>query len=139
MSMKLKHSYLVTHLTPAMGKILVADAKAQFPALRNAFFVGDALYKTAVQQLQALAPNVTVINMFGTTETQRAVSYYAVPSRNTDPTHLEKLPDAIPAGKGMNRVQLLVVDRSNPNRICDIDEPGEIYVTLTPGGGECSS
>lgn len=111
-----------------MGQILVGGASAQFPALRNALFVGDVLIKRDVRKLQALAPNATVINMFGTTETQRAVSYYAVSSRNSDPGHLDRLPDVIPAGRGMNRVQLLVVDRTNRNRICAVNEPGEIYV-----------
>lgn len=32
-----------------------------------------------VLRLQALAPNTTVINMYGTTETQRSVSYLKVP------------------------------------------------------------
>lgn len=33
------------------------------------------MYRRDVQRLQRLAPNVNVINMYGTTETQRAVSY----------------------------------------------------------------
>lgn len=38
-----EHRTTVTHLTPAMGQILVGGASAQFPDLRNAFFVGDVL------------------------------------------------------------------------------------------------
>lgn len=57
----------VTHLTPAMGQILVGGASAEFPALRSAFFVGDQLIKRDCRLLQALAPNCTIINMFGTT------------------------------------------------------------------------
>ena len=33
----------MTHLTPAMGQILVGGANTQIPELRNAFFVGDIL------------------------------------------------------------------------------------------------
>ena len=33
----------VTHLTPAMGQILVGGAKTQFPELKSAFLVGDVL------------------------------------------------------------------------------------------------
>ena len=34
----------------------------------------------------------------GTTETQRAVSYYEIPSRAEDPGYLDKMGDVIPAG-----------------------------------------
>ena len=33
----------VTHLTPAMGQLLSAQATRQIPSLRSAFFVGDVL------------------------------------------------------------------------------------------------
>lgn len=124
-----KYETTVTHLTPAMGQILVGgENPEQFPALRNAFFVGDVLIKRDVRRLQELAPNTTVINMFGTTETQRAVSYFAVRPRSDGTDHLDSLPDVIPAGKGMQGVQLLVIDRENTSRQCDIGEQGEIYV-----------
>ena len=58
-----KYGATVTHLTPAMGQILVGGATAQFPALRNAFFVGDILMKRDCRRLQELAPNVNIINM----------------------------------------------------------------------------
>ena len=56
------------------------------------------------------------------------MSYFLVPNRTEDANFLDKVGDRIPAGKGMHDVQLLVVDRQNPNRICDIGEQGEIYV-----------
>lgn len=123
-----EHKCTVTHLTPAMGQILVGGASAHFPSLRLAFFVGDILIKRDVRLLQELAENCTVINMFGTTETQRAVSYFAIPSRKEQPNAIHDIPDKIPAGRGMQDVQLLVVDRNNPERICGVGEEGEIYV-----------
>jgi L-aminoadipate-semialdehyde dehydrogenase len=36
--------------------------------------------------------------------------------------------DVIPAGKGMFNVQLLVVNRYDPKKLCAIGEVGEIYV-----------
>ena len=123
-----EHGATVTHLTPAMGQILVGGASAEFPALHHSFFVGDILIKRDCKALQKLAPNVFIVNMYGTTETQRAVSYYEIPSRASDPQYLENMGNVIPAGKGMKDVQLLIVDRENRNRICDIGEIGEIYV-----------
>ncbi|KAG5349365.1 putative NRPS-like protein biosynthetic cluster [Termitomyces sp. Mn162] len=118
----------VTHLTPAMGQLLSAQATRQIPSLRNAFFVGDVLTKRDCLRLQALAANVRIINMYGTTETQRAVSYFAIPSISEDSTFLATQKDIMPAGEGMVDVQLLVVNRNDRNIPCAIGEVGEIYV-----------
>ncbi|WWD19369.1 L-aminoadipate-semialdehyde dehydrogenase [Kwoniella shandongensis] len=118
----------VTHLTPAMGQLLSAQATRQIPSLRNAFFVGDVLTKRDCTRLQSLAKNVRIINMYGTTETQRAVSYFAIPSVNEDMTFLTTQKDLIPAGQGMIDVQLLVVNRTDRNVPCAVGEMGEIYV-----------
>ncbi|KAK5710241.1 large subunit of alpha-aminoadipate reductase [Elasticomyces elasticus] len=119
----------VTHLTPAMGQILLGSLEPKVTSLHGAFFVGDVLMKRDCRRLQQLAPNCRIKNMYGTTETQRAVSYYEIPSLNEDPTFLEeKMGDVIPAGQGMLDVQLLVVDREKKERQCEIGEIGEIYV-----------
>lgn len=123
-----RESATVTHLTPAMGQILVGGASTQFPSLHHSFFVGDILIKRDCRRLQELAPNVYIVNMYGTTETQRAVSFFEIPSFNANPTFLDGLGDVIPAGEGMKDVQLLIVDRENKNRLCDVGESGEIYV-----------
>jgi len=118
----------VTHLTPAMGQLLSAQATRQIPSLRNAFFVGDVLTKRDCLRLQALAVNVRIINMYGTTETQRAVSYFAIPPVPEDSTFLATQKDIMPAGEGMIDVQLLVVNRNDRNLACAVGEMGEIYV-----------
>ncbi|KAI0020220.1 L-aminoadipate-semialdehyde dehydrogenase large subunit [Xylariomycetidae sp. FL0641] len=123
----------VTHLTPAMGQILVGGATTQFPALRRAFFVGDLLTKKDARRLQDLAPNVNIINMYGTTETQRAVSYFEIPSKTIDERDnggkfLDGLPDIIPVGKGMQNVQLLVVNREDRQQLCKNGEQGELFL-----------
>jgi L-2-aminoadipate reductase len=118
----------ITHLTPAMGQLLSAQATHQIPTLLNAFFVGDVLTKRDCNRLQSLASNVSIINMYGTTETQRAVSYFAIPSVSTDSTFLTTQKDIMPAGSGMIDVQLLVVNRNDRNIPCAVGEVGEIYV-----------
>ncbi|CEH15249.1 alpha-aminoadipate reductase lys1p [Ceraceosorus bombacis] len=118
----------VTHLTPAMGQLLSAQAIAKIPELRNAFFVGDVLTKRDCTRLQALAKNVRIINMYGTTETQRAVSYFAIPPVSERPTFLATQKDIMPAGQGMIDVQLLVVNRNERTATCAVGEVGEIYV-----------
>ena len=118
----------VTHLTPAMGQLLSAQATRHIPNLLNAFFVGDILTKRDCHRLQSLAANVCIINMYGTTETQRAVSYFAIPSVSSDSTFLATQKDVIPAGEGMIDVQLLVVNRNDRDIPCAVGEVGEIYV-----------
>lgn len=122
------HKPTVTHLTPAMGQILVGGATAEFDSLDRAFFVGDVLTKRDCKSLRDLAVNVNIVNMYGTTETQRAVSYYEIPSRAKDPISLDSLKDTIPAGQGMKNVQLLVVNREDRHKLCGVGEVGEIYV-----------
>ncbi|KAK5125737.1 hypothetical protein LTR85_012011 [Meristemomyces frigidus] len=118
----------VTHLTPAMGQILLGSMEPKVNSLHGAFFVGDVLLKRDCRRLQQLAPNCRIKNMYGTTETQRAVSYYEIPSLNEDATYLDQMGDVIPAGTGMIDVQLLVVDREKKERQCEVGEIGEIYV-----------
>jgi L-2-aminoadipate reductase len=122
------HGPTVTHLTPAMGQILVGGASARFEKLHHAFFVGDILIKRDCRSLQSLAPNVSIVNMYGTTETQRAVSYFEIPSFASQEGYLDGMKDVIPAGKGMHNVQLLVVNRHDRRKICAVGEVGEIYV-----------
>lgn len=124
----------ILHLTPAMGQLLTANATTMMPSIRCVLLVGDILTKRDVKRLQRLGRNATVVNMFGTTETQRAVSYlvgrgqggggliccgvqpgqYLIffPSNSA----LQKIPndnsidimkEVLPAGIGMKDVQLL--------------------------------
>ncbi|CCH45874.1 L-aminoadipate-semialdehyde dehydrogenase [Wickerhamomyces ciferrii] len=123
-----KYGATVTHLTPAMGQLLSAQATSEIPSLHHAFFVGDILTKRDCLRLQTLAKNVFIVNMYGTTETQRAVSYFEVASRAHDSTFLESQKDVMPAGKGMLNVQLLVVNRNDTSQTCGVGEVGEIYV-----------
>ncbi|KAK0386994.1 hypothetical protein NLU13_5308 [Sarocladium strictum] len=123
-----RHKATVTHLTPALGQILIGGASTSFPALRRAYFVGDLLTKKDCRKLRDLAPNARVINLFGSTESQRAVSFFEIPSNLEDPPFLESLPDIIPVGRGMLNVQLLVVDPQDRNRLCEVGEVGELYI-----------
>ncbi len=123
-----ENSVTITHLTPAMGQILVGGATTQFPALRNAFFVGDLLTKKDSRRLRDLAPNTTIINLYGSTETQRAVSFFEIPSKAQNSAFLDQLPDVIPIGRGMIDVQLLVISRDDRTKQCTVGEIGELYV-----------
>ncbi|KAI9148079.1 non-ribosomal peptide synthetase [Paramyrothecium foliicola] len=122
------HKPNATHLTPAMGQILVGGATAEFPALQWVLFVGDILTKKDCVALQKLAPNAEICAAYGTTETSRSVSFYHIKSRAEEPNALEKFGDIVPAGKGIENVQLLVVNREDPTKLCGVGEVGELYI-----------
>lgn len=119
----------VTHLTPAMSQLLCTQSTTgEIHSLVNAFITGDMLTKRDCLRVQSLFPSARIINMYGSTETQRAVSYYAIPPATVEPSFLEKQKDIIPAGVGMIDVQLLVVNRQDKNVLCAVGEVGEIYI-----------
>ncbi|HEV7671238.1 MAG TPA: non-ribosomal peptide synthase/polyketide synthase [Thermoanaerobaculia bacterium] len=122
----------VAHLTPAMGQIL-CELKAGEPAplapdLRWAFFVGDVLTRRDVARLLALAPNVQVVNYYGSTETQRAVGYHLVaePEQAAGDLGLRIAKQSLPLGRGIEDVQLLVVNGAGA--LAGVGEVGEILV-----------
>ncbi|HEU0053267.1 MAG TPA: amino acid adenylation domain-containing protein, partial [Longimicrobium sp.] len=110
----------VAHLTPAMGQLLADAAEGErIDSLRRAFFVGDVLRRADVRRLVDLAPGLTVVNYYGSTETQRAVSYHVV-----DPEAERK--EIIPLGRGIPGVQLLVRDAAG--ELAGVGEVGEIWL-----------
>src|SRR5207244_13196173 len=96
----------VANLTPAMSQLLTEDCQIdeQTNALRYSFLVGDVLTRRDVARLKKLAPSITCVNLFGSTETQRAVGYYVA----DDEFHneLKSARQVLPLGKGITDVQL---------------------------------
>ncbi|MCA1566176.1 MAG: amino acid adenylation domain-containing protein [Acidobacteria bacterium] len=125
----------ITHLTPAMAQLLTETgsdaASCEVESLRYAFLVGDVLTRHDVARLRRLAPSITCINYYGSTETQRAVSYYRV-DEDTDKAGASRIEargrikEILPLGKGIEDVQLLVLNRAG--RLAGVGEAGEIYL-----------
>ncbi|HEX2208939.1 MAG TPA: amino acid adenylation domain-containing protein, partial [Longimicrobium sp.] len=140
----------VAHLTPAMGQLLTdipdadigdeplplsarnergrgrgegsrGEGRTHVASLRRAFFVGDVLTRTDVGRMHRLAPNLTVINYYGSTETQRAVAHFVVPR---DLAALAK--ETIPVGTGIPDVQVLI--RNAAGERVGVGEVGEIWM-----------
>jgi len=117
----------VAHLTPAMAQLLTepsADGEEMtVPTLRRVLLVGESLTRSDVARIRRLAPGVTCVNLYGSTETQRAVSFHVV---EPDVAQRERVRQVLPLGRGMQDVQLLVLDRSG--RLAGVGELGEIAV-----------
>ncbi|MCP5098650.1 MAG: amino acid adenylation domain-containing protein, partial [Chloroflexi bacterium] len=118
------------HMTPPMAQMLTETATStssgqavtSIPSLRGTFFVGDKLTQQDVRRLQQIAPNVTCINSYGATETQRAVSYDLIPPDGSNVWDKA----VYPLGHGMPDAQLLVMN--NSRALAGIGEVGEIYM-----------
>jgi amino acid adenylation domain-containing protein len=108
----------VAHLTPALGRVLSEAPAGSLPLLRRAFFVGDLLTRRDVERLRALAPEVSCVNLYGSTETQRAVAYHRIEENEAR--------EVYPLGRGMPDVQLLVLTPAG--RLAGIGEAGEVSV-----------
>ncbi|HKI02160.1 MAG TPA: amino acid adenylation domain-containing protein, partial [Thermoanaerobaculia bacterium] len=117
----------IAHLTPAMGQLLTesvpGDPVVEVPSLRYAFLVGDVLTRLDVARLRRLAPGVTCVNFYGSTETQRAVGHHVV---REDPAASDAR-EILPLGRGMRDVQLLVLARGGGG-LAGVGELGEIAV-----------
>ncbi|MFN8178104.1 MAG: amino acid adenylation domain-containing protein [bacterium] len=116
-------------LTPALASILAGHPTSPSLArVRLVFSLGEQLTRRDVRRLQAIVPNATIVNLYGTTETQRAVGHFVIPPgeplRAEDGSALEH--EIIPAGVGFEDVQLLV--RREGGRAAGLGELGEIWI-----------
>lgn len=118
-----KNNITVCCFTPSMLQLLCTfnEKNRRLEQLRLVFFVGECLLRLQVEQLMMIAPNARVVNLYGSTETQRAVSYFEVPKK------LKNLPDIIPVGKGMPGVDVIILN-PNSGKQCNYQEIGEIYI-----------
>ena len=119
----------VAHLTPAMGQVLTeppgdGTGLAPIPSLRYVLLVGDVLTRLDVDRLRRLAPGVTCVNLYGSTETQRAVGYHVVDAEAGAAG--QRARQVLPLGRGMEDVQILVVNAAE--RLAGIGEVGEIWM-----------
>src|SRR5437868_1351962 len=118
----------IANLTPVMARLLCEEFGAKdddepVDSLRYSFLVGDVLTRRNVARLKQLAPSITCVNLFGATETQRAVGYYVADDEFHNKSKSAR--QVLPLGKGITDVQLLVLDAAQ--RACGIGELGEIY------------
>jgi amino acid adenylation domain-containing protein len=121
----------VTNLTPAMCQLMSQTAPDTKPeeieTLRYAFLIGDFLTRGDVARLQAMAPSVTCVNLYGTTETQRALAYHVVTGqeRQSHVAHPNSEREVLSIGRGIDGVQFLILNASK--QLAGVGEVGEIH------------
>jgi non-ribosomal peptide synthetase component F len=101
----------VSSVTPAMLQLLTqvgepgaepVGPEALLPALRTAFVIGDVLTRSHVARLRKIAPAARCFNLYGSTETQRALACH-----QADLARSGK--EVLPLGTAIPDVQMLVV------------------------------
>jgi amino acid adenylation domain-containing protein len=110
----------VCHLTPALGQILSGGATDLWE-LRHAFFGGDVLTDRDASRLRTLAPEVSCVNLYGTTETPQGIAWQAVSSEDAAEGEDEGPSRRVPVGRGIEGAQLLVLNAAD-----GMAAPGEL-------------
>lgn len=106
----------VANLTPAIARLLTyIPGTVSLTSLRQAFFVGEQLSGAAVSAFQRIAPLAEVVSYYGTTETQRALAAYRVPS-GTHP------PPKLPLGTVPPGVELFVSTKDSRTAVGEVGE-----------------
>lgn len=122
----------VAHLTPPMARLLSGARGPGLPRLRLVMSGGDMLYGGDVEGLRVLAPDATVVNAYGTTETPQVMSWEVIgPRTQAGPPGI-----AIGIGRAIDGVQLLI--RAAGGRRSAVGELGHVIVRtpyLTEGLG----
>ena len=95
----------VAHLTPTLGQFLELGAELRgrrLLHLRYLFFGGELLPRKLAAACLQFAPNATVVNFYGATETPQAMGYHVY-----DPARAYE-GRSIPLGRGIDDVELLL-------------------------------
>ncbi|WP_313918324.1 non-ribosomal peptide synthetase [Tahibacter sp.] len=108
----------VAHLTPAISQIL-CDTREALPALKLVFLTGEKLHSDRVYAIKRLNPRVTVLNSYGTTETQRGSTYFVASGLST-------YRGTVPVGRWTPDTRLLILNENGND--CSLGEVGEIYI-----------
>ena len=119
----------ICNLTPSLSQLITYEnTECSLNSLRYVFFVGEALSLHDVSRLYELAPSARCVNYFGTTETQRALSFFEIPRSaiSSNGAGMLRAKDTVPLGRGIKDVQLLVLNQAQ--QLAGIGELGEIYI-----------
>lgn len=116
----------VVHATPAMGQLMLEPGPTRagdrtLPDLELMLFIGDVLHRSTTDSVHDLAPDAQIVNLYGTTETQRASGYHVVDSVAGD--HAKPVQ---PIGVGLPGTQLLI--RSSAGSAAGFGEVGEVWM-----------
>jgi len=113
----------VVCMNPVMAARTAEAAHDHLP-LKVVFFIGSELSRNQATVIRRALPRARIFNLYGSTETQRAVSYFELPASVAEVT---ELPDPVPLGAGMKDVEILVT-AGDTRRPCLPFQVGDILI-----------
>jgi amino acid adenylation domain-containing protein len=122
-----KEAISVTHTTPSLAALIFdSGAKLSLPHLSIVAMGGEPLSWKRASGVAAMAPEASIVNFYGTTETPQAIAYHVVDASELRRTPRVNDQTVVPLGGPINDVDLLLLD--SHNRVCGIADVGEICV-----------
>ncbi|NQZ12912.1 MAG: AMP-binding protein, partial [Algicola sp.] len=109
----------VAHLTPAMTQVLCVESNTRFDDLRVAFITGEKLRRDTAELLRDCNPQTRIVNCYGATETQRALTYFELGD-------MDNLPTVVPIATQSIDTRLRLINPAGGD--CGMGEVGEICV-----------
>jgi acyl-coenzyme A synthetase/AMP-(fatty) acid ligase/acyl carrier protein len=109
----------VLHLTPALGEVIAHQASGAIDSIRRVFVTGEVLRTDTAQSLLRLSPLAHIFNCYGTSETQRAATYYRV-----DPD--EFYGTIVFSGLKTKDTRVRIVNANNED--CALGEVGQVCI-----------
>lgn len=114
------------HSVPSVWKLIMKQVEGE-PAmaallhrLQYIFLAGEPLYAKDIMKWRSLMGSQTeIINLYGTSETTMAKTFYRVNTLPVDPTQI------LPVGKPIDNTAIAIIYQ---NRLCRTGELGEIYI-----------
>ena len=118
-------SITAADMTPSIAEVLKLNSEKhigeKLEDLRYVFFGGEKLRRSCAEAVMELAPNCTIINYYGTTETPQGMAYMEFTREN-----ISRYNDELPVGKGIGDVLLTVADEYG--RPCATGETGNVVI-----------
>jgi amino acid adenylation domain-containing protein len=107
------------HMTPAMAQILCNTDETHFPSLRIAFLTGEKLHSDVVAGLLGYNDAMRILNSYGTTETQRAVTYF-------EASRVRDHHGVVPVSETAQDTVIRVLNEQGTH--CGLGEVGDIFL-----------
>ena len=114
----LEQKISVLNITPSQMLFYLAGNEQLLPEVKICFFGGERLNRGHVDEFAARAINARIINLYGTTESCRALSWFEV--------HQVSAEQPIPIGKGVADAQLVLLNHRM--QLCGVGELGQIGI-----------
>jgi len=114
------------HCVPSVFRLISRELenaglnRSRLPQLAYILMAGEPLYAKDVKKwMSNVGKHVELVNLYGTSETTMAKTFYRVKDVPEDPARI------IPAGRPITETAVAII---NANYICRVGEIGEIYI-----------